>query len=249
VDIGFLGTGRISAALVEGLGAEAGQILLSPRNEETAKRLAAKFHNVRVAADNQAVVDGSRIVFIALRQEHVSALDGLRFRPDHLVITLMGTVAHGTIAKIVRPATRVFRAGLTPAAAKRLGPIPYFPEDAEIRALLSRVGEPIPVAGEHEFHILWCAVSLIATQYALLETAVDWAAAHGVPESRARAFMAAQFRALAGQGEDFAALRREAATPGGLNEQALAAFRDAGGLQALRGAMDAAWKRLAPLTE
>ena len=56
---GFVGTGAITRAMVTGLSAvdPAPEIVVSPRGAEASASLAGRFGNVRVAADNQAVVD------------------------------------------------------------------------------------------------------------------------------------------------------------------------------------------------
>jgi pyrroline-5-carboxylate reductase len=251
--IGFLGTGRITEAMVEGLSAhgEAPPIIVSPRNAETARRLAARFPSVTVARGNQDVLDHAATIVVALRAEDaVGILRALAFRADHLVVTVIGTMARDAVAALVAPASRVVRAGPTPSAAQRQGPVPYFPRDAEAAGLVALMGAPIAVADEREFHLLWCLVSLIATHYALLEDAACWAAEQGVDPARARAFLAAQARALgdAGAGGDFAARREAAATKGGLNQQALDVFRAHGGDEALRRALESVWARLARLS-
>lgn len=70
--IGFVGTGTITEAMVEGLLAEpahSSNIHVSPLNAQIAARLAAKFDTLIVAADNQAVVDQSDIVIPAIRPQ------------------------------------------------------------------------------------------------------------------------------------------------------------------------------------
>src|SRR3954451_13658991 len=67
--LGFVGVGAIAEALIAGLcagGEQRGTFLLSPRNAQLSKGLAERFAFVKVAADNQAVVDGSDIVFLAV---------------------------------------------------------------------------------------------------------------------------------------------------------------------------------------
>jgi pyrroline-5-carboxylate reductase len=58
--LGFIGTGALTAAIVGGLKSIADNsvsVLLSPRNEEIAASLASRYPDVRVASDNQAVLD------------------------------------------------------------------------------------------------------------------------------------------------------------------------------------------------
>ncbi|MBW2122428.1 MAG: NAD(P)-binding domain-containing protein, partial [Deltaproteobacteria bacterium] len=91
--LGFVGTGSITCALVEGLcTAEKppARILVSPRNPEKAAGLAARFLQVEVAPDNQAVVDGTDCVFLAVLPQIASGvLREIRFRSDQTVVSLI----------------------------------------------------------------------------------------------------------------------------------------------------------------
>ena len=70
MEIGFIGTGTISAAVIEGLeaAAEAPRIVVSPRSEAVSTALAAKFPKVRRAASNAEVAEAD-IVYV-LRMQH-----------------------------------------------------------------------------------------------------------------------------------------------------------------------------------
>ena len=92
--LGFIGTGRITTALVEGFCTTPdppASIIVSPRNAEKAAQLAVRFRHVTVAKDNQAIVDGCDCVFLALRPPMVSVLGEIRFRPEQRIISLMPT--------------------------------------------------------------------------------------------------------------------------------------------------------------
>lgn len=70
MQIGFIGVGKITNAIVEGLctsSIENARIFLSPRNEANARHLAEKYTQVQRLKDNQQVIDQSDIVFIAVR--------------------------------------------------------------------------------------------------------------------------------------------------------------------------------------
>ena len=62
--LGFIGTGNITAAMVEGLG---GGVVLSPRGAEMAAGLADRFPDVTVAESNQSVIDKCDMVVLAIR--------------------------------------------------------------------------------------------------------------------------------------------------------------------------------------
>ena len=86
--LGFIGTGAIAAAMVEGLAPD--RILLSPRGASVAADLAARFAGVTIAASNQAVVDGSDLVVLSVRPQVAEAvIRALRFRPGQKVLSLI----------------------------------------------------------------------------------------------------------------------------------------------------------------
>ena len=67
--IGFIGTGAITTAMVEGLCKTENppsDIVVSPRNKKKAEKLAARFDNVRIAGDNQVVVDECDCIVLAV---------------------------------------------------------------------------------------------------------------------------------------------------------------------------------------
>jgi len=252
--IGFLGTGRIASAVVEGLMRAAGpaafSVTVSPRNAERAAALADKFPGVSVAADNQAVIDRSRVVFLCVRpQAAVDVLAPLAFRPDQTVVSLIPMPA-AVIQARVAPARRFVRVLPLPTCARGLGAVPYWPvAEDDVQELLARLGRPLPLASEHEFSVLWTATALIAPFYALLETAGGWAVENGAGSATASDYVAGMFHALAavaleGPPDRFGHLAAEGATPGGLNEQALAMLTAGGACDRVREALDAILKRI-----
>src|SRR5918995_6770601 len=93
---GVLGVGALGTAIVTGLCEnvdDAPQMLLSPRNAETAGRLAERFASVDVAAENQALVDGAAVVIVCVRPQVAgTVLAELRFPADRVVISAMAGV-------------------------------------------------------------------------------------------------------------------------------------------------------------
>ncbi|MDA0702470.1 MAG: NAD(P)-binding domain-containing protein [Proteobacteria bacterium] len=255
--IGFIGTGRIAAAMVEGLcgaGGAGERIVVSPRGAAVARDLATRFSEVEIADGNQGVIDTCETVFLCLRPEDaMKALAGLAFRPDQRVISTIGTMGLAEISRRIGPATRLYRAGPLPTAARRAGPVAYHPADPEVEDLLARFGVPVAVAGDVEFSALWCVVGLIATFYGQMDEASGWAARKGVAPERAETFTASLFAAVAGNAIEgragrFADLADRAATPGGLNAQALRAFRADGGMEVLRDVLESLHARLTART-
>ncbi|MGH6954586.1 MAG: NAD(P)-binding domain-containing protein [Alphaproteobacteria bacterium] len=266
MSIGFIGTGHITSAIIEGLSAAPhadDRFIVSPRNAEVARGLAARFARVEVAPDNQAVVDRSDMVFLAVRppvaREVVAAL---RFRPAHVVVSLIALTPMDRLRPLVRPAGALVRAVLTPTCARRAGPVLYFHDELEpaasarVGAVLARLGVPVAVHDERAFHRLWSLTALVSPFYALEDAVAAWAGQAGVPRDTAALYAASFFQALAtmvapGEGEGqadladrFAHLSRVAATPGGINEQAMGILGERGVFESLRAALDAVFERM-----
>src|SRR3546814_14762740 len=94
--LGFIGTGTIAAAIVEGLALSGEEpILLSPRNADIAARLSDRFSHVGVANDNQAVLDQSHLVLLAVPPQTADSVpENLNFLPDHRTFIPIPTVTH-----------------------------------------------------------------------------------------------------------------------------------------------------------
>jgi pyrroline-5-carboxylate reductase len=252
--IGFIGIGNIASAVVEGLVTAPGpepRILLSPRNAARSAILAARFEMVGVAEDNQAVLDGSRTLFLSVRpQVAAEVLHPLRFDVGHTIVSLI-PLPLSTLAPLVSPARRVLRALLLPTCTQRLQAVPYWPETPEVQTLLERLGTPLPLREERELNVLWASTAIIAAFYALLDTVSEWSAGHGVAPATAADYTASMAHtlarvALSGRTDRFARLAAEAATPGGLNEQVVGMLRAGGACADIREALDAVLARISP---
>ena len=254
--IGFIGTGHITAAMAAGLctapqGTDGPRrIVVSPRNAETAAALAKRYEQVTVAADNQAVVDGSDWVVLAVRpQDAREVVAALKFKSDQRVLSLIAPVDDEWIDAAVRPGRLAARIFVMPPVELRIGPTMFFPRDAEVEALLKPLGTAIPVKNRREFLALWSLTALLAPYYGFIAKSAEWAAANGASAETATAFATATFHALAAiaerpGAEPPAALATHAQTPGGLNEQVMKELATRGWFQALAPALDRILRRL-----
>jgi len=251
-NLGFIGTGNITTALVGGLctaGEPPKSILVSPRNGTKAAKLAAAFSEVRVAKDNQAVVDGSDIVFLALRPEIApAALSQLHFRRNQKIVSLIAVTPIDLIKKFVGDIHPVVRAVPLPTVAQHLGPIVLYPGDPEIGDMFRSIGTLIVVSSERELGVLASVTALISPFFALMGAVSDWAANGGIVEGAARQYTASMFHALAAKAlamakSSFSELATEAATPGGLNEQAIGIINAKGAIEVFLDALNAVHAR------
>lgn len=249
--LGFIGTGTIAAAMVRGLKGSSlhdWPILLSPRSSDVAGALANEFAGVEIATDNQAVIDGSDMVILAVRPQIAeSVLQDLRFRDDQDVVSLIAATSAGRIADWIGT-SRVCRAIPLPFVEQRHDVTPVFPPHPAAIELFDALGQALPVHDQAAFDLYASLSALMETYFAFVETAVGWAAGQGLPEPDARAYLSGLFHNLGiilnESPRDLSELRADHSTQGGLNEQVAAAFAAQGGSAALEGALSRVVRRV-----
>lgn len=249
--IGFIGTGKITSAIVEGFckhGDANNEIIVSYRNKDRSARLGNGFSRVRVAKNNQEVVDNSEIVFFALLpHEAPPVIKELTYREDLKIISVIPMIVVEELEKMVYPAVNITRAIPLPPAAYHFGSVLYYPESEYAGKLLSELGNPIPLSDEHQLHVLWAVTGLISPFFTMLAEISNRAVEYGADRTISKKYIAAMFGALSNlafeTGGDFLEMADEAATPGGLNEQARKMIAEAGGYKSFIDALDAIVKR------
>ncbi|HHT62896.1 MAG: pyrroline-5-carboxylate reductase [Bacillota bacterium] len=251
-NIGFIGTGVITSALVTGFCSKGDldhRIYLSPRNEERAKALAERFKNVFVAKSNQEVLDKSEWVVLAvLPQLGEDIIRPLSFRQEHRVINLMSDRKLSEIAGWIGKTRTLVQMVPLPFAAKRIGPIAIYPHDREVANLFKPLGEIIGVDEVKQIEALAAITALMSSYYTLLWEVVKWGENEGLSRKEAADYTTAFFEALSSQArhEEEGNLERLARemTPGGLNEMALLSIREQDGFAPWVRALDPVLKRL-----
>jgi pyrroline-5-carboxylate reductase len=247
MQIGFIGVGKITNAIVEGLctsSIENTQVYLSPRNEANARRLAEKYAQVEKLESNQQVIDRSDIVFIAVRPAvAVDVLHSLVFREEQIVVSLIPLLKNTELLNAVAPATQVIRAVPTPTVMQHTGPILLFHSNDTVTQLFHHLGQPLQVADERQLHALWTLTGLITPFYELLHELSSWTIANGVDSTTANQYIAGLFQALSFAAQQdssisFKELAQHAETPNGMNEQAGREIREKGAHLAYRIASD-----------
>lgn len=249
---GVIGVGSIATAIVNGLCdgvASAPEIVLSPRNADRATELAARFPSVRLAPDNQQVVDDSDVVIITvLPSQAVEVLTGLTLRADQAVVSAVAGLPVAELADLVAPATDIARSIPVPAVAARGSVTPVHPASGAAVDLYARLGGSMEIADELTYESVAAASATVAAHFHYLRTIADWLAAHDVPADAARRYVADTFAALSGElttpDADFSALARAHTTPGGLNEQFTRDLETAGTYRAVTAGLDAVLARI-----
>lgn len=251
---GFLGVGSIAAAMVVGVCdgvADAPEVVLSPRSAARSADLAARFATVRVAADNQAVVDESDVVVVCLLPgDAAEILAGLTFRADQAVVSAVAGLDLAHLSEVVAPASEVARSVPLPAVASRDSVTPVHPGGPAVEELFGRLGGSLVIDDELAYESVAAASATVAAYFGYLGAVADWLTGRGIPGTEARRYVADTFAALSVElgapGADFTALAQAHSTPGGLNEQFARDLGTAGVYDAVRDGLDAVLARIAP---
>ncbi|MFS8054849.1 pyrroline-5-carboxylate reductase [Rhizobium sp. BR 317] len=251
--IGFVGTGAITEAMVQGLLAEpayVSEIHVSPRNAEIAARLADKFQNVTVAADNQAVVDQSDVVVLAIRPQIAeNVIRELRFRDGQRIVSVVAALERQSLLGWIGADVDLVQAIPLPFVADRQGVTAIYPPDPETAALFDALGTTVQCESRGEYDLLAAASAMMSTFFGIMEFTTDWLEKNGLDRSKGQAYVAPLFASLAQRANEpdvtsFNSLSFEFATKGGLNEQVFLDFEKKGGRQALTSALDRVLARI-----
>jgi len=254
MQLGFIGTGEITASIVTGLrsfrAASTDTIHLSPRNPAIANSLASRFGGICIASCNQELLDRSDMIVIAVRPPAArSVLLESRFRADHQVISLVSGLSLRTLRELVAPATRITRAVPLPSAAKRLSPTAIYPPDRAACDLFADLGTVFAVESEKVFDAMCATTATIAFYLTFTERIASWLAKHEVPESEAKEYIARLFLGVSTSAVDtshgsFQSLAASHATAGGLNEQLLKQLVERDLLKSVSESLDAILDRI-----
>ena len=192
--LGFIGTGRIASALVDGIILRcppAAPIIVSPRGQHAAQLL--EHHgdqHVDVATSNQQVIDQADTVFLALRpSDAIEAIEKLCFRgggrlskaPPPLIVSLMHGVSPAAIAAasecgggVPVEASAIVRANPLPACALGEGVTAVYPRHTAVCELFQHLGSVHPVDSMDELHVLHSASTLMGPLFELMRQASGW---------------------------------------------------------------------------
>lgn len=251
--LGFVGTGAITSAIVKGLATSSLKdwpVIVSPRSRERAEELASTVASVTVASDNQAVVDQSDIVFLAIRPQIAQdVVKSLKFRDGQTVISLVAGMQATAIAALIECRNDIVRAIPLPSVEQRACVTPIMPPNRDAATVFSALGSTIEISDPEVFDGYVAGSAVMATYFGFVKAAVDWLLRNGLNESDADLYLRNLFGNL---GDIMRAkpeltleeLRADHTTIGGLNEMVHTHFTKSGGPEALERGLDAVLARV-----
>lgn len=245
--LGFIGTGVLAAAVVDGLCAawnDTHDIVVSPRSQTTSTALAARHPAVRRTTSNQAVVDASGMVFVGVLPPQLRpVLAALAFRADQTVVSFVGGAGPDVLRDAVGPGPTLCQMIPLPMIAHRRGPILMHPAPPAVCELFAPLGTLVHAESAEQMATQCMAAASLTSLMGLAADLVDWLTSRQVPPTAARDYVMALLSATGEHGLTTApdALRRVAAsheTPGGLSAHCRTTLDQAGWFAQWRAAIE-----------
>lgn len=172
--LGFIGTGTITTAVIEGLiksKAKVQQFNISQRSKKNSSYLKRKSGKVNVYSKNQEIIDRSSIVFISLLPKQVKQeLQKLQFKKGQIIVSFVSTLNIKSTKKLCTPATTIIKAAPLPMAVDGLSPTIIYPNHKVIKSLFEKIGTVVVAQNENQNNHFWVMSSFMATYASIVQT-------------------------------------------------------------------------------
>ncbi|MGI9082601.1 MAG: pyrroline-5-carboxylate reductase [Candidatus Fonsibacter lacus] len=235
--LGFVGVGKIATSVIEGIfkaKINVKEIILSPKNRKNSIFLKNKFKKIKIAKNNQEVLDKSNWVVLSVTPKiGKQILKNLKFKKNHIILNFMSTIHNSELKKIIFPAKQIFKIAPLPMIKYNLGPIIIYPKNKIIENFFSRLGKVIATNDNKENKKLWVMTSFMATYLEIFNTAHKWFVKKGVKQNKSKEYINHLFKALNNEllknyNYSIDKMVKEFQTKGGINEELLMRVKKSG---------------------
>ena len=234
---GIIGVGAIGSAVAERLARNGFEVLISRRNKGNSGRLEAEFPQVRVA-ENQAVVDGADVVFIALPADVAAdAISALNFREGQVVVSLMAAIDLSEAQKWTTPAKTQTLMLPFPQITKGASPILVLGDAAPVQGFFGKSESITQIENPKEMQAFMCVQAILSPSAVLVDEAARWLGAQGFDAEKAEGFLrsliASSYTAMPS-----GALIEALNTEGGYNQRLRKFFEARGVVEVLKDGLE-----------
>ena len=253
MNLGFIGTGKITSAVVAGICKSKisfKKIILSPRNKNVAKKLKRQFRKVSIAKNNQEIVNSCNWVFLAVTpQVGQKIIKNLKFKLTQTIVSFISTMTLPQLKKVIKVKATIVRAIPLPPISLRKGPVPLFPPNKKVKNFFDKLGTTVEINNEKVSKNFWSTSGMMAPFYEFLNIISNWLVKRGVKRDKAQKYVTSLFLALSEEAvvnsnKDLRYLVKESQTPRGLNEQGVKELRKAGFYRSTEKTLNSILKRL-----
>ena len=251
--LGFIGTGKISYSVIVGIcnsKINFKKILISPRNKILAKKLVSKFKKVKIANDNQEIINKSNWIFLAVTPNvGEKIIKNLKFKSNQVIISFISTIKLSELKKMIKVKSIIVRAIPLPPISLKMGPVPICPPNNKVKSFFDKIGSTIEIKNEKLSINFWSTSGMMASYYEMLRVMSDWLVKKGIKRQDAQKYITSLFLALSEDAvvnskKDLKFLVKESQTPKGLNEQGLKKMSKKGVYKSVVKTLNSIYKRL-----
>ena len=253
MNLGFIGTGEITKAVVVGItnsNIKYKKILISKRNNKISKYLKKINKKISIFSNNQEIINKSNWIFLAVTPNVAKQiLKKLKFKDNQIVISFISKIKLRELKVLTNKKTNIVRAIPLPPISLMKGPIPLFPKNKKVSKFFNNIGDSIEINDETSSLSFWAASSLMAPYYELLNEVSKWLQKKGLNKWYAQKYVVSLFSALSDaavirSNKDLKFLVKTSQTPKGLNEQTLKYLKKKGFYKQLNVSLEKILKRL-----
>lgn len=253
MELGFIGTGKITSAVVTGIcksNISFKKIIISPRNKSTAQSLKKKFKKIIIAKNNQEIVNSCNWIFLSVTPSvGEKIIKDLKFKSSQIVISFISTITIPQLKEMIKVKADIVRAIPLPPISLRKGPVPICPPNKKVKNFFDKIGSIVEIKDEKLSINFWATSGMMASYYEILKTMSDWLVKKGIKRNDAQKYITSLFLALSNDAvinskENLKNLVKESQTPKGLNEQAVQELTKAGFYKSIEKTLNSIHKRL-----
>jgi pyrroline-5-carboxylate reductase len=251
--LGFIGTGRITSAVVTGIchsDISYKKIIIFHRNKSISQSLKKKFNKISISKDNQEIVNACDWIFLSVTPTvGEKIIKDLKFRSNQTIISFISTITLTQLKKAIKVKAKIVRAIPLPPISLKKGPVPICPLNKKVKDFFNKIGTTVEIKNEKSSINFWATSGMMAPFYELLRVMTDWLVKRGVKKNNAQKYITSLFLALSEDAvvsskKDLKYLVKESQTPKGLNEQGVKELRKAGFYKSLENTLNNIHRRL-----
>ena len=251
--LGFIGTGKITSAVITGIcnsSISHNKIIISERNKSTSSILKKKFKKIIVSKDNQEIINSCDWIFLSVTPTvGEKIIKNLKFRSNQTIISFISTITLSELKKAIKVKAKIVRAIPLPPISLKKGPVPICPPNKKVKDFFNKIGTTIEIKNEKSSINFWSTSGMMAPFYELLRVMTDWLVKRGVKRDNAQKYITSLFLALSEDAvvnskKDLKFLVKESQTPKGLNEQGVKELSKAGFYKSLEKTLNSIHRRL-----
>ena len=230
MNLGFIGTGEITKAVVIGIlnsKINYKKIYLSKRNAVISKYLSKKSKKIVILDDNQKIIDKSNWVFLSITPEVGNEIiKKYQFKKSQTIISFISTIKYNDLKKCIKTKCILVRAIPLPPISLGVGPIPIYPPNKKVKNFFDKIGKTVEIKNENLSLNFWTMSSMMAPYYEMLNYLSNWLIKNGLNKVNAENYITSLFLGLSKNAsqnsyKDLKQLVTKSQTPRGLNEHAL----------------------------